>query len=60
MLDDDKMAWIDAQAAIKLQRWIASDHDVGADNWPVPTPLPDALPSVDSFDAELLPVALRP
>ncbi len=60
MLDDDKMAWIDAQAAIKLQRWIASDHDAGADKWPVPTPLPDALPPVDSFDAELLPVALRP
>ena len=51
MLDDDKMAWIDAQAAIKLQRWIASDHDAGADNWPLPTPLPDALPPVDSFDA---------
>ena len=31
----------------------------GADDWPVPTPLPNALPPVDLFDAELLPVALR-
>ena len=30
------------------------------DDWPEPTPLPDALPSVDPFAAELLPVALRP
>ena len=30
------------------------------DDWPEPTPLPDALPPVDPFDAELLPVALRP
>jgi len=29
------------------------------DTWPEPTPLPNALPPVDSFDAELLPVALR-
>ena len=29
------------------------------DEWPVPTPLPNALPPVDPFDAELLPVALR-
>jgi hypothetical protein len=27
--------------------------------WPEPIPLPDALPPVDPFDAELLPVALR-
>jgi putative DNA primase/helicase len=31
----------------------------GADHWPEPTPLPNALPPVDAFDAELLPVALR-
>jgi len=30
------------------------------DQWPEPTPLPNALPPVDPFDAELLPVALRP
>ena len=30
-----------------------------ADAWPEPTPLPDALPPVDPFDADLLPVALR-
>ena len=31
----------------------------GAGDWPEPTPLPNALPPVDPFDAELLPVALR-
>ena len=31
----------------------------GADDWPEPTLLPNALPPVDPFDAELLPVALR-
>ena len=31
----------------------------GADDWPDPTPLPDALPPVDRFDADLLPAALR-
>ncbi len=31
----------------------------GADDWPDPTPLPNALPPVDRFDPELLPVALR-
>jgi putative DNA primase/helicase len=31
----------------------------GADDWPEPTPLPNALPPVDAFDAELLPLALR-
>ena len=28
--------------------------------WPEPTPLPDALPPVQPFDAELMPNALRP
>ncbi len=28
-------------------------------DWPEPTPLPDALPAVQAFDAELLPEALR-
>ncbi len=31
----------------------------GAGDWPDPTPLPNALPPVDRFDAELLPIALR-
>ena len=31
----------------------------GAGDWQEPTPLPNALPPVDAFDAELLPVALR-
>ena len=30
-----------------------------ANQWPEPTPLPNALPPVDPFDADLLPVALR-
>ena len=30
-----------------------------SDAWPNPTPLPNALPPVQPFDAELLPVALR-
>lgn len=29
------------------------------ESWPEPSPLPDALPPVQPFDAELLPVALR-
>ena len=41
----------------------ASAGNMGAtvhiDTWPEPTPLPNGLPPVDSFDAELLPVALR-
>ena len=31
----------------------------GADDWLDPTPLPNGLPPVQSFDADLLPVALR-
>jgi len=31
----------------------------GGDTWPEPMPLPDALPPVAPFDAELLPEALR-
>jgi len=30
-----------------------------SEEWPVPTPLPDALPAVARFDPELLPIALR-
>lgn len=30
------------------------------DSWPEPTPLPNVLPPVDPFDADLLPEALRP
>ena len=32
----------------------------GAFDWREPTPLPNALPPVDPFDADLLPMALRP
>jgi putative DNA primase/helicase len=34
-------------------------NDPEADAWPEPTPLPDALPPVQSFDSDLLPMALR-
>ena len=34
-------------------------EDDAADTWPDPTPLPDALPPVQPFDPDLLPVALR-
>ena len=34
-------------------------EDDEADTWPDPTPLPDALPPVQAFDPDLLPVALR-
>lgn len=38
----------------------ASTEPAGMNNeWPEPTPLPDALPPVDPFDAELLPFNLR-
>lgn len=47
---DAVKAWIDATQVCKA---------AGADDWPDPTPLPNALPPVDAFDAELLPVALR-
>ena len=33
--------------------------DSGIYAWPAPTPLPDALPPVMAFDAQLLPLALR-
>ncbi|MBH1978591.1 MAG: DUF3987 domain-containing protein [Comamonadaceae bacterium] len=33
--------------------------DDAADTWPDPTPLPDALPPVQPFDPDLLPMALR-
>lgn len=37
----------------------ASPPPGNADAWPDPTPLPNALPPVAPFDAELLPAALR-
>lgn len=37
----------------------AASIEAGSD-WPEPTPLPNALPPVDPFDADLLPEALRP
>lgn len=47
--------------AIELIAFRASDALATGinDQWPEPTPLPNALPPVDPFDAELLPVALR-
>ncbi len=60
MLNDEKLALIDAEAACKLQRCTGLDDETSNDGWPEPSPLPDILPPVDSFDAELLPLALRP
>lgn len=37
----------------------AQAADGGSDDWPEPFPLPDSLPPVMPFDAELLPEALR-
>lgn len=47
--------------AIELIAASASDTRATGinDAWPDPTPLPNALPPVEPFDAELLPVALR-
>lgn len=52
------------KACIDRAELVASQADAvqdtsGGDTWPDPTPLPDALPPVEPFDAELLPVALR-
>ena len=44
------------RACIEAATFITADTGY---EWPEPTPLPDSLPPVDPFDAELLPVALR-
>jgi putative DNA primase/helicase len=46
---------INSIAACARPDWATGINDA----WPEPTPLPNALPPVDAFDAELLPVALR-
>jgi putative DNA primase/helicase len=48
-------------AAVESVATHASDAGATGQNdpWQEPTPLPNALPPVDPFDAELLPVALR-
>jgi putative DNA primase/helicase len=56
---DAVKACIDRAELVTSQSGAAKDTG-GDDRWPEPTPLPDALPSVDPFDAEFLPVALRP
>ena len=69
MLDNDKLAQVDQQAArfqpplrIAHADDYATPSELTSDingGWPEPTPLPNALPPVDAFEAELLPVALR-
>jgi putative DNA primase/helicase len=51
--DLHQMAGLDA-----VKRCIDAAKQCGSD-WPEPTPLPNALPPVDPFDADLLPEALR-
>jgi putative DNA primase/helicase len=46
---------INSIAACARPDWATGINDA----WPEPTPLPNALPPVDAFDAELLPVTLR-
>jgi hypothetical protein len=69
--DNDKVTTVTMGSVFKLARdagWVRPPVDasvlfsatVGRDDWPEPTPLPNALPPVDPFDPELLPVALRP
>ena len=47
------------KACIDAARELTAPATTGAGEWPEPTPLPNALPPVDPFDADLLPVALR-
>ena len=42
-----------------VKRCIEAATLVSTDVWPAPIPLPNSLPPVDTFDAELLPEALR-
>ncbi|MEO6320114.1 MAG: toprim domain-containing protein, partial [Polaromonas sp.] len=49
---DAVKACFDGAAAVAIEA-----SDMG--DWPAPTPLPDALPPVMAFDAELMPLALR-
>jgi len=56
--------WREVRDLLDGPQAVAADaRSMGAtdqfDTWPEPMPLPNALPPVDPFDAELLPVALR-
>lgn len=56
--DLHQLAGVDAvRACIEAAKPV--DTAAKDSTWPDPTPLPDALPPVQPFDADLLPVALR-
>lgn len=54
---------LDGPRTVAISSIAASEKSTMAteqfDTWPEPTPLPNALPPVDPFDAQLLPVGLR-
>lgn len=60
----DVVNWLDAHpdataADVHALPAVAPPDADAGDTWPEPTPLPNALPPVQAFDAELLPEGLR-
>lgn len=50
----------DIEALPILAPYPRTENAIGADSWPDPMPIPDALPAVKPFDYALLPDSLRP